>query len=138
MTKAPDVLTRLDSLLRDKNDTIVIKKDSGSKKSGGILKTGKASKNKKSLRFPDNEDLHEIIGYGGDMAQFVSDDEDEVERKTKSEMEMDTELTVEERNWLNLTKKNTSFNSKAENLCGKDVAPVRLGAEKKAVRKNLD
>jgi hypothetical protein len=71
-----DVLTRLDSLLVS----------AASSSSPGILKWSssggrvKGAGQTRSIRFPDNEELHEIIGYGGD-SDWVEDSDDDDERQ---------------------------------------------------------
>eukprot|EP00095_Tigriopus_kingsejongensis_P012209 maker-scaffold927_size80360-snap-gene-0.17 protein:Tk12209 transcript:maker-scaffold927_size80360-snap-gene-0.17-mRNA-1 annotation:"flocculation protein flo11 isoform x1" len=91
---------------------------------------------KKGIRFPENgEEMYEIIGFGGRAEEVGSDDDDDSDDEPLSlgggTKPGDEPPTPEERNVLNLTQKNTLFNSKAENLCDAGQA-VRLGAEKKA------
>ena len=160
-----DVLTRLDSLLQraEKGDqdssssrTEVDQQDAKKSGSGGgggipggILKKpgkqgGKKKHGKKSIRFPDNEEMHEIIGYGGaeerqggnsEEEESSSEDEDIGPRgRRRSSCSPGTdedELTIEEKNFINLTKKNTNFNAHAQNLLS-DENKLRLGAEKKS------
>ena len=143
METKKDVLTRLDSLLQQngepKSNPEAHPENGSASGKAGILKTsGAKSRTKKSLRFPkDDEDLQEIIGFGGDPAQFSSDDEDDLggflNRMNKfsnlSSSLDDDYMTVEEKNRLNLTKKNTNFNARSSNLSVD--GGVRLGAEKK-------
>ncbi len=84
-----DVLHRLDSLLlQERGDQAdggaksSRRQNSAGNKPQGILKARggkgeKKTKNARSIRFPDNEEMHEIIGYGGDAEQFFSEDDDE-------------------------------------------------------------
>lgn len=153
-----DVLTRLDSLLQqaaqnnDDPDVSMVTKPSSDITPSllkvshvkGILrkpngKTKKQSpKSRRRIRFPEKgEDLNEVIGYGG-VEELYSEDEDDGSFSTASSSPNNKfgsseaeELTLEEKNFLNLTKKNTNFNSRAENLCDEGTA-VRLGAEKKS------
>jgi len=101
----------------------------------GILKDSKkvraSPEKKRGITFPDYEELQEIIGYGGDM-YYSSDEDDAKEPDRKSETEYSDELTQEERNVVNITKKNTSFNSHAQNLKDPSGSPLpKLGVDKK-------
>eukprot|EP00094_Tigriopus_californicus_P003149 TCALIF_03031-PA protein Name:"Protein of unknown function" AED:0.08 eAED:0.27 QI:0/0.25/0.2/0.8/0.75/0.4/5/0/1414 len=103
-----------------------------------------APKSGRRIRFPEKgEDMNEVIGYGG-VEELYSEDEDDSHTtghgslsklssssNKKAGLSEAEELTLEEKNFLNLTKKNTNFNSRAENLCDEGTA-VRLGAEKKS------
>ena len=107
---------------------------SGSNKSG-ILKDVNRDRSspdkKRGITFPDYEELQEIIGYGGDM-YYSSEEEDAKEPDGKSGGDYTEELTQEERNVLNITKKNTSFNSHPQNLKDPGGAPMpKLGVDKK-------
>ena len=102
----------------------------------GILKDScrdRSSPDKKrGITFPDYEELQEIIGYGGDM-YYSSDEEDAKEPDGKSDTsDYSEELTQEERNVMNITKKNTSFNSHPQNLKDPSSSPApKLGVDKK-------
>ena len=107
---------------------------SGSNKSG-ILKDVNRDRSspdkKRGITFPDYEELQEIIGYGGDM-YYSSEEEDAKEPDGKSGGDYTEELTQEERNVLNITKKNTSFNSHPQNLKDPGGSPMpKLGVDKK-------
>ena len=139
VVKKKDVLTRLDSLLqRAEKATFKEAKNLGSltpaKATKGILRAERSKKAvKRSIRFPDStEDLQEVIGYGG-TDKFDSDSEDDFssDDDTKGPPSPMEELTVEERNLINLTKKNTNFNAHSQNLTS-DENRLMLGAEKKA------
>ena len=141
---AHDVIERLDSLvlgtpLSSLEDEVWSQASGSSSKSGGkngILKDAKRDRSvadkKRSITFPDYEELQEIIGYGGDM-YYDSDDENTKERRSvRSENDPSEELTQEERNVQNITKKNTSFNSRPQNLKDPSSSPVpKLGVDKK-------
>ena len=68
--------------------------------------------------------LQEIIGYGGECYYSSSGDEEDDSPPQKSagssrgssESAASDELTAEERSIISLTKKNTTFNSHAQNL----------------------
>ena len=113
---------------------------SSSSGKNGILKEprsgDKSSLDKKrGITFPDYEELQEIIGYGGDM--YYSSDEEEPRAKpdrksADTDYSQSEELTQEERNVLNITKKNTSFNSHPQNLKDPSSSPMpKLGVDKK-------
>jgi len=137
------VIERLDSLvlgtplnsleIETQREGFVVKTTAGCKT--GILKDSKkvaaSPEKKRGITFPDYEELQEIIGYGGDM--YYSSDEDDVkEPDRRSETEYSEELTQEERNVVNITKKNTSFNSHAQNLKDPSGSPLpKLGVDKK-------
>jgi len=141
---AHDVIERLDSLvlgtpLSSLEDEVSSQASGSSSKSGGkngILKDAKRDRSvadkKRSITFPDYEELQEIIGYGGDM-YYDSDDENTKEQRTvRSERDPSEELTQEERTVQNITKKNTSFNSRPQNLKDPSSSPVpKLGVDKK-------
>ena len=109
---------------------------SSSGSSKGILKKDvnrdRSSPDKKrGITFPDYEELQEIIGYGGDI-YYSSDDEDAKEPDVKPDTDYSEELSQEERNVLNITKKNTSFNSHPQNLKDPSSSPLpKLGVDKK-------
>lgn len=147
-----DVLTRLDSLVSGgssnvssddemKSGPTSVGSDTSSSAPSSILKIvggGKGDK-KKSIRFPEHEDMHEIIGYGGDEVLYSSEDDEDTSTSSRcgkrDEKDAGDELTVEEKNVLNLTRKNTTFNAHAQNLNGNGAAqnstPLRLGVDKK-------
>ena len=141
---AQDVIERLDRLvlgtpLSSLEDEVSSQASGSSSKSiskNGILKDAKRDRSvadkKRSITFPDYEELQEIIGYGGDM-YYDSDDENTKERRSvRSENDPSEELTQEERNVQNITKKNTSFNSRPQNLKDPSSSPVpKLGVDKK-------
>lgn len=75
------------------------------------------------LRFPDDDELHEIIGYSEKFSdddesesEEDEDDDDKIVSKSTNEDVKNAHLSVEERNMINLTKKNTNFNAHAQNL----------------------
>ena len=90
---------------------------------------------KRGITFPDYEELQEIIGYGGDMYYSSDDDEPRARPDRKSadtDYSQSEELTQEERSVLNITKKNTSFNSHPQNLKDPSSSPMpKLGVDKK-------
>ena len=117
--KGKDVLNRLDSLLAGDSQDV-------SSEHKGILKQkpnqGNTRSKKKHIRFPDPKKLHKIIGwdggeeyYGASSTSGDSSDEEE-KRPAISKSFRNEELTIEERNVINLTRKNTSYNSHAPNL----------------------
>ena len=130
--------TPLSSLEADANSSQASGSSSLSSKSG-ILKDVNRDRSspdkKRGISFPDYEELQEIIGYGGDM--YYSSDDDEVtarpdHRPDKHQEHVSEELTQEERNVLNITKKNTSFNSHPQNLKDPNSSPLpKLGVDKK-------
>ena len=106
----------------------------------GILKDAKRDKSghekKRGITFPDYEELQEIIGYGGECYYSSEEEEDDTKRPVerfdrKSDKEYLEEMTAEERNIMTATKKNTTFNSHAQNLKEAASPPVKLGQEKK-------
>ena len=90
---------------------------------------------RRGITFPDYEELQEIIGYGGDMYYSSDDDEPRARPDRKSadtDYSQSEELTQEERSVLNITKKNTSFNSHPQNLKDPSSSPMpKLGVDKK-------
>jgi hypothetical protein len=150
-----DVLIRLDSLLArglhaesesGPNSVNSSTASTCSSTPSSILKTSKSTDNtcgggdssakKKSIRFPD-EELHEVIGFGGAEEDLDSSSDEEVVRPPTSkrfEVAEAEEMTVDEKNNMNLTRQNTTFNAHAQNLNGnKDnsVPLLRLGVDKK-------
>ena len=130
-----DVLTRLDTLLTQSGPDSVNSNDSNisstSSTPSSILKTSpNSSAKKKSLKFRD--ELQEVIGYGGEECSSDSDSEISAEISNK-ESETNDELTVEEKNVLNLTRQNTTFNAHAQNLNSEasNTPLLRLGVDKK-------
>ena len=96
----------------------------------GILKDTNRPKpeKKRSITFPEYEELQEIIGYGGECYYSSSGDEDDDSTppppnnrrqqsagKSGDSLTVD-EMTPEERSIMNLTRQNTTFNSHAQNL----------------------
>ena len=82
------------------------------------------------MYYPDSLFCLLPIGYGGEDT-FSSEDEDEDVSKKVEAKENDSsanEMTTEEKNMLNVTRQNTSFNSRPHNL--NPEAP-RLGVDKK-------
>ena len=141
---AQDVIERLDSLvlgtpLSSLEDEVSSQASGSSSKSiskNGILKDAKRDRSvadkKRSITFPDYEELQEIIGYGGDMYYDSDDENTKEQRSVRSENDPSEELTQEERNVQNITKKNTSFNSRPQNLKDPSSSPVpKLGVDKK-------
>ena len=127
-----DVLTRLDTLLGG-SPSLDSNASSTSSTPSSILKTSpSSSQQKKSLRFREETQLQEVIGYGGEESCASSDSEGEMETE-KSTDDIIEELTVEEKNVLNLTRQNTTFNAHAQNLNTEtNNAPLlRLGVDKK-------
>ena len=117
--KGRDVLNRLDSLLAGDSQDV-------SSEHKGILKQKLNQVNtrckKKHIRFPDPKKLHKIIGWDGGEEYYgasstSSDSSDEEEKRPAiSKSFRNEELTIEERNVINLTRKNTSYNAHAPNL----------------------
>ena len=125
-SKKKDVLNRLDSLLQqDEEDA---GGEAGNANGHSSIATG-GRKKARSIRFADDDELHEIIGFSERYSD--GDDSDEEQdfrprgRRTSIDDGDDAPLTVEERNVINLTKKNTNFNAHAQNLLG--GVPLRLG-----------
>ena len=134
MCENEDVLTRLDTLLGSPSgpDSVNSNTSSTSSTPSSILKTSPSqSQQKKSLRFREETQLQEVIGYGGEESCNSSDSEGEME--TEKSEDIIEELTVEEKNVLNLTRQNTTFNAHAQNLNTEtNNAPLlRLGVDKK-------
>ena len=145
-TPLPGVIERLDSLVLGTSPLTSLDSgnpaaaaDSGPESPpgpggpGGILKEAgrERARSKRGITFPDYEELQEIIGYGGDM-YYSSEEEEAAEPERKSDNDYSEELTQEERNVLNITKKNTSFNSHPQNLKDPTGSPVpKLGVDKK-------
>ena len=124
-SKKKDVLNRLDSLLlqdEDGGEEAGAGNSNGDSSSSAAPKT--ARKKARSIRFADDDELHEIIGYS-ERYSDDSDDETDFRRRRSDKDDDEAPLTVEERNVINLTKKNTNFNAHAQNLMG--GAPLRLG-----------
>ena len=139
-TMDSDVIERLDSLVLGTSTSLGSLEASGSEEGSasrqGILKSptrDKSDEKRRGITFPDYEELQEIIGYGGDMYYSSEDDEPkEVAEVKKHVSEFPEEMTEEERNVLNMTKQNTSFNSHAPNLKDPRSSPApRLGVDKK-------
>ena len=139
-TMDSDVIERLDSLVLGTSTSLGSLETSGSEEGSacrqGILKSptrDKSEEKKRGITFPDYEELQEIIGYGGDMYYSSEDDEPkEVPEVKKHVSEFPEEMTEEERNVVNMTKQNTSFNSHAPNLKDPRSSPApRLGVDKK-------
>lgn len=109
-----DVLTRLDSLLARGQEvesgpnSVTSSTSTCSSTPSGILKTSKGTV-KKNISFPEDK-IQEVIGYGGD--DTYSSDEDDGPVKRIEVNETNDELTTEEKNMLNLTRQNTSYNSR--------------------------
>ena len=139
-TMDSDVIERLDSLVLGTSASLGSLETGGSEEGSasrqGILKSptrDKSEEKRRGITFPDYEELQEIIGYGGDMYYSSEDDEPkEVPEVKKHVSEFPDEMTEEERNVLNMTKQNTSFNSHAPNLKDPRSSPApRLGVDKK-------
>ena len=92
MDQKEDVLTRLDTLLSEPGEA----ESSGpssttssncSSTPSGILKTSNSSNKKKSIRFREENDLQEVIGFGGDgnldSSSGSSDEDDENGKRLK-------------------------------------------------------
>ena len=141
-------MTRLDTLLTSQNcdsgpNSVNSSTSSNSSTPSSILKTPEKESKKKSLRFREEKELQEVIGYGGeDNLDCSSSSEDEdvgetplTSSKSKGTEEYTEELTVEEKNVLNLTRQNTTFNTHAQNLnteTSNGPPPLlRLGVDKK-------
>ena len=98
--------------------------------------------------------MQEIIGYGGGVEELLSSEEDEEEEEVSVSLRLrqlqrgragrspsssscseDEHMTVEEKNILNITKKNTDFNSRSVNFlfvgCGEGALPGGLRGGKK-------
>ena len=140
MEQKEDVLTRLDTLLNPSETT-----ESGpssttssncSSNPSSILKTCSSHNKKKSIRFREDNDLQEVIGYGGEDDLDSSSDEEDSSNIHQTSSRFDEpptdELTLEEKNVLNLTRQNTTFNTHAQNLNPESAPPLlRLGVDKK-------
>lgn len=134
--EAADVMERLDSLVLGTPlgslDALSVDEDKSSRQ--GILKSptrDKTEEKQRGITFPDYEELQEIIGYGGDMYYSSDDDEPKEVPEVKKQVP-EPEMTDEERNMVNVTKQNTSFNSHAPNLKDPSSSPTpRLGVDKK-------
>ena len=139
-------MTRLDTLLTSCDsgpNSVNSSTSSNSSTPSSILKTPDKESKKKSLRFREEKELQEVIGYGGeDNLDCSSSSEDEdvgetslTSSKSKGTEEYTEELTVEEKNVLNLTRQNTTFNTHAQNLnteTSNGPPPLlRLGVDKK-------
>ena len=126
-SKKRDVLNRLDSLLlqdEEEDDG-----ERGAANSNGFPPGTAVRKKARSIRFADDDELHEIIGYSerysdADDSDEADDEPDFRRRGRNGDDGDDVPLTVEERNVINITKKNTNFNAHAQNLLG---GALRLG-----------
>ena len=118
--KGKDVLNRLDSLVAGDKQEVT-------SECKGILKQKSTQLNtrrkKRHIRFPDSKKIQEIIGwdggeeYYGASSSTSGDSSDEEEQKNiLSKSSRNEELTTEERNVINITRRNTSYNSHAPNL----------------------
>ena len=127
MLRGKDVLNRLDILVAGdmQEETTKYK---------GILKQNSKKANsrlkKRHIRFPDSKKLQEIIGWdGGEEYNFASsstsgDSSDEEDIKpNRGKTFRNEELTTEERNVVNLTRRNTSYNAHAPNLLKDNPVP---------------
>ena len=127
MLRGKDVLNRLDILVAGdmQEETTKYK---------GILKQHSKKANsrvkKRHIRFPDSKKLQEIIGWdGGEEYNFASsstsgDSSDEEDIKpNRVKTSRNEELTAEERNVVNLTRRNTSYNAHAPNLLKDNPVP---------------
>ena len=129
-----DVLTRLDSLLARGQEvesgpnSVTSSSSTCSSTPSSILKTSKGTV-KKKLSFPE-DNIQEVIGYGGDDT-YSSDEDDAGPPAASKRLETNEtvdEMTTEEKNMLNLTRQNTTFNARPHNL--NPDAP-KLGVDKK-------
>ena len=120
-----DVLTRLDTLLTSPSPSLEAESGPTSTTSStcsstpsSILKTTNGNNKKKSIRFREETDLQEVIGFGGeDNLNSSSSDEEDLPTKSKfDDFPAAEEMTIEEKNVLNLTRQNTTFNTHAQNL----------------------
>ena len=123
--KAKDVLNRLDSLVAGGvQDVSPLEYNGILKPKTCQLQTGCKKKN---IRFADKQ-MQEIIGWDGGKENYgtsSSDSSDEERERTNiSKVTKNEELTAEERNVINLTRKNTSYNAHAPNLL-QDVPPEK-------------
>ena len=124
--KSKDVLNRLDSLVAGNAQEMALEYKSILKQKSDLANT---RRKKRHIRFPDSKKLHEIIGWdGGEENYGVSstsgDSSDEDEKKPIiSKSFKNEELTIEERNVINLTRKNTSYNAHAPNLLKDNPKP---------------
>ena len=135
-----DVLTRLDSLV-----------SGGSSPHRGILKskdTPPRLPGRTSIRFPEDPDqITEVIGYGGDENYDTSSDEDDAvsfkdkmdrfkngggsgsnnkSSKSISGNNQLEEITQEEKDIMQITRKNTTFNSVSKNLLEPPKAKLKF------------
>ena len=127
MLRGKDVLNRLDILVAGDMQEEATKYK-------GILKQNSKKTNsrlkKRHIRFPDSKKLQEIIGWdGGEEYNFASsstsgDSSDEEDIKpNRGKNFRNEELTTEERNVVNLTRRNTSYNAHAPNLLKDNPGP---------------
>ena len=136
-----DVLTRLDSLV-----------SGGSSPHRGILKSKdtppRLPPGRTSIRFPEDPDqITEVIGYGGDENYDTSSDEDDAvsfkdkmdrfkngggsgsnnkSSKSISGNNQPEEITQEEKDIMQITRKNTTFNSVSKNLLEPPKAKLKF------------
>ena len=115
-----DVLNRLDSLVAGDKQEVTLE-------CKGILKQKSTQLNsrrkKRHIRFPDSKKIQEIIGwdggeeYNGASSSESGESSDEEDQKNiVSKSIRNEELTTEERNVINITRRNTSYNAHAPNL----------------------
>ena len=132
-SKKKDVLNRLDSLLQQEEEDDYKRGAGDSNGFSGTTVAAAAGGRKKarSIRFADDDELHEIIGYSERYSDGDDSDEADGELNFRRRRNCDRDddgddvpLTVEERNVINITKKNTNFNAHAQNLLG---GALRLG-----------
>ena len=118
--KGKDVLNRLDSLVAGDKQEVTLE-------CKGILKQKSTQLNsrrkKRHIRFPDSKKIQEIIGwdggeeYNGTSSSASGESSDEEDQKNiVSKSIRNEELTTEERNVINITRRNTSYNAHAPNL----------------------
>ena len=110
--KGKDVLNRLDSLVAGDKQEVTLE-------CKGILKQKSTQLNsrrkKRHIRFPDSKKIQEIIGwdggeeYNGASSSASGESSDEEDQKNiVSKSIRNEELTTEERNVINITRRNTS------------------------------
>merc|ERR1712079_635180 len=101
MDQKEDVLSRLDTLLNPgevESGPSSNASSCSSTPSGGILKTCINSNNKKkSIRFREETDLQEVIGFGGEDNLDTSSDEDEppIPRTKYNQDQENEEMSIE-------------------------------------------
>ena len=85
-SKKKDVLNRLDSLLQQEEEDAGGETGAGNSNGFSSIATG-GRKKARSIRFADDDELHEIIGYSERYSDGDSDDETDFRRRSSRDVE---------------------------------------------------